>query len=238
MVDVRAPNTVNQRDSEAQRASRMATAYTLLKDMILSNELPAGYQALEQEIAERFGMSRTPVREALIRLQDDGLVEVIPRRGMRVRHVSIDDMREIYQLLYCIEATAAELLAGRRLSADSEEIRRLEVATDEMEASLEEDDLDAWAEADARFHGLLLEYCGNDRLARIGRSLADQCHRARLMTLRLRPRPTQSTADHRSLVNAIRNHDENAAHEIQRAHRRRAMTLMLDALTKHRLTQV
>ncbi len=238
MADVGTSNQVNSRNNEAQRASRVTTAYTRLKKMILNNELPAGYQALEQEIAERFGMSRTPVREALIRLHDDGLVEVIPRRGMRVRHISIDDMREIYQLLYCIEATAAELLAGRRLGPDSEEILQLETATDEMEESLANDDLDGWAAADARFHGLLLDHCGNDRLARIGRSLADQCHRARLTTLRLRPPPTESTADHRSLVNAIRNHDENAAHEIQRAHRRRAMTLMLDALRKHQLTRV
>ena len=216
----------------------MTTAYTRLKEMILNNELPGGYQALEQEIAQRFGMSRTPVREALIRLQDDGLVDVIPRRGMRVRRISIDDMREIYQLLYCIEATAAELMAGRRLSPGSTEIRLMGEATDEMETSLARDDLDSWAEADARFHAYLLEFCGNRRLAKAGAAMAAQCHRVRLLTLRLRPRPTDSTADHRALLNAIRAQDENAAHQIQRAHRKRAMTLILDALTRHHLTEV
>ena len=219
-------------------STRVATAYRRLKEAILSNELPGGYQALEQEIAERLEMSRTPVREALIRLQDDGLVDVVPRRGMRVRNVSIDDMREIYELLYCIEATAAELLAARHLAPDSPELRLLEEATDEMERSLARDDLDAWAEADARFHNYLLEFCGNARLAKTGVAMAAQCHRVRLLTLRLRPRPTDSTDDHRAVVDAIRNHDEELAHEIQRLHRKRAMTLILDALRQYHLTEV
>ena len=219
-------------------SSRVATAYRRLKDAILSNELPGGFQALELEIAERLEMSRTPVREALIRLQDDGLVDVVPRRGMRVRNVSINDMREIYELLYCIEATAAELLAARHLAPNSRELLLLEEATDEMERCLERDDLDGWAEADARFHNYLLEFCGNARLAKIGAAMAAQCHRVRLLTLRLRPRPTDSTDDHRAVVRAIRNHDEESAHDIQRMHRRRAMTLILDALRRYHLTEV
>ncbi len=65
-----------------------------------------------------------------------------------------------------------------------------------------------WAEADSRFHTHLLEFCGNRRLARIGAAMMDQIHRVRLLTLHIRPKPTDSTADHRSLLNAIRNHDE------------------------------
>ncbi len=222
----------------ASGPSRVATAYRKLKDAILSNELPGGFQALELEIADQLGMSRTPVREALIRLQDDGLVDVVPRRGMRVRNVSIDDMREIYELLYCIEATAAELLAARHLAPDSRELLLLEQANDEMERSLDRDDLDGWAEADARFHNYLLEFCGNDRLAKTGAAMAAQCHRVRLLTLRLRPRPMDSTEDHRAVVRAIRNHDEESAHNIQRTHRRRAMILILDALRRYHLTVV
>lgn len=219
-------------------ASRATQAYLQLKEDILSNVLPTGYQALEQEIAERLEMSRTPVREAFLRLQEDGLVDVVPRRGMRVKPVSIDDMREIYELLYCVEATAAELLAARHLGPESEELRKLEEANDEMERCLENDDLNGWAEADARFHSHLVEFCGNSRLARIANSLALQCHRVRLLTLRLRPRPFDSTSDHRAVVKAIRDHDEELAHNIQRAHRRRAMRLILDALVEFNLSQV
>ena len=70
--------------SREQHLSLTDEAYGLLKAEILENRMPPGFQALEQDLAQRLNMSRTPVREALIRLQEEGLVEVVPRRGMRV----------------------------------------------------------------------------------------------------------------------------------------------------------
>ena len=88
-------------------------AYEQIRRRILDNLWPPGHRALEQEVALALGMSRTPVREALMRLQNEGLVEVIPRHGMRVLPVSPTDMREIYQILTALECMAAELLALR-----------------------------------------------------------------------------------------------------------------------------
>ena len=150
-----------------KRRSLVDEAYDTIKAQILNNEMPPGGQYLERDIAGDLGMSRTPMREALVRLQDDGLIDILPRRGFRVRPISPDDMREIYQLLYCLEATAAELLAARQLPGDSPELKALEAATGDMETSLEKGDLDGWAAADERFHRLLLEYCGNKRLAKM-----------------------------------------------------------------------
>lgn len=92
-------------------------AYGEIKRRILDNEMPAGFQALEQELAELLEMSRTPVREALVRLADEGMVEVRPRHGMRVLPLSSADMREIYQILASLESTAAALAAENGLSA-------------------------------------------------------------------------------------------------------------------------
>ena len=100
-----------------RRSPLTEEAYQGIKDEILENRMAPGFQATEPEVAERLGMSRTPVREALIRLQEDGLVEVVPRRGMRVLPVSPDDMREIYEVLCCVETEAAMLLAARRPNA-------------------------------------------------------------------------------------------------------------------------
>ena len=86
-------------------------AYRQLRSRIVANVWPPGHQALEQAIALELGMSRTPVREALIRLQKEGLVEVVPRHGMRVLPVSANDMREIYEILTALESMAAELTA-------------------------------------------------------------------------------------------------------------------------------
>ncbi len=89
---------------------RTASAYQALRGIILSNEWSPGFQATEQEIADRLAMSRTPVREAMMRLQAEGLVAVVPRHGLYVLPVSSKDMQEIYEILTSLEATAAGVL--------------------------------------------------------------------------------------------------------------------------------
>lgn len=213
-------------------------AYRRLKQRILNNELPPGFQAMEQELAAELGMSRTPLREALVRLSEDGLLELLPRRGMRVLPVSPDDMREIYELLGCLEAAAVERLASQRLPADAPVLRELGEAIDEMDRTLAADDLDGWAAADERFHAALLDGCGNRRLARMAYTVWDQSHRARMVTLRLRPRPERSNADHRAVLEAIRAHDAETARELHRRHRMTGMTTLLTILETYRLNRL
>jgi DNA-binding GntR family transcriptional regulator len=220
------------------RPSLVDEAYQELRLRILNNELPPGAHALEQEIAADLGISRTPVREALIRLEQEGLVELLPRHGMRVLPISPADMREIYELLYSLEATAAELMATRNLPADAPEIIELEQATADMTEALARDDLDGWAAADERFHGALLNHCGNKRLARMAYGVWDQAHRARMATLRLRPKPVDSAADHRAVTDAIRRHNPDMAREMHRAHRLRAMRTLLGVFETYRLQRL
>src|SRR5215204_1987733 len=175
-----------------RKPSLVDDAYSALKEAIRENMFPPGYQGSEQEIATRLGMSRTPVHEAVIRLQEEGLVRVLSRRGVVICAISAVDMREIYEVIIALESTAAELLAEKpedeRLAITTE----LERVNAEMEAALEADDLVAWARADGRFHQLLMERCGNKRLVRMFHTIMDQSHRARMLTLRLRPKPTGS----------------------------------------------
>jgi DNA-binding GntR family transcriptional regulator len=221
-----------------RRSSLVQEAHTALKARILNNELPPGHVALEQELADGLGMSRTPVHEAVIRLAEEGLVEVVPRRGIRVLPISPEDMREIYELLYSLEATAVELLSARRLPGDDPILTELDTATNAMAEALDADDLEEWARADERFHVALLSGCGNQRLARMAFTVWDQAHRARMVTLRLRPKPADSTADHRNVVEAIRRHDPEAARELHAAHRKRGMATLLGILERYRLTRL
>ena len=217
------------------RRSLVDEAYSTVKARILNNEMLPGDQMLEQELAAALGMSRTPMREALVRLAEEGLVAVQPRRGVRVLPVSPDDMREIYELLMCLESTAAELLAAQRLPPDAPALMELDAATRAMAAALAQDDLDAWAAADERFHTALLTHCGNRRLARMAFAVWDQSHRARLVTLRLRPKPAQSTSDHMAVTDAIRRHDAEEARELHRRHRLAGMRMLLGLLESYRL---
>jgi DNA-binding GntR family transcriptional regulator len=219
---------------DGARQSLVHKAYGDLKHGILTNRYPPGFQATETEIAEREGMSRTPMHEALLRLQSDGLVELMPRHGVRVLPIYPADLREIYELLCCLEAMAAELLANRQLPPDAPEFREMEAANVAIDDALARGDLDAFAEMDDRFHRLLVTYCGNGRLMRSALSISDQQHRARMLTLRLRPLPTGTSSEHRAILEAIQRGDARAAHELHRAHRVRGMNLII-GLIEHYL---
>ncbi len=211
-------------------------AYEQIRRRILDNVWPPGHRALEQEVALELGMSRTPVREALLQLQNEGLVEVIPRHGVRVLPVSPTDMREIYEILTALECMAAELLARRKPGDD--ELQPLIAATDAMDTALKIDDLDAWARADESFHAQLLELAGNRQLQATVFNYWDRAHRARMFSLRLRPAPVNSTREHMQLVERLRAGDPEGAAAVNRAHRERANRELLAIFERYKLAQM
>ncbi len=211
-------------------------AYRVIRQRILDNVYPAGYRALEREFAEDLKLSRTPVREALLRLETEGLLELIPRHGARILPVSAGDMREIYEVLTALESMAAEIVTRRRPTAA--ELRPLSEASRDMSAALKNDDLDAWARADEHFHRQLLELAGNAVLIQTVQLLWDRAHRARMVTLRLRPLPVHSTKEHNAIVESIRAGDPEATVRLYRAHRQRASVELLAILDKLRLASV
>ena len=211
-------------------------AYQEIRARILDNLWSPGYQALEQEIALALGMSRTPVREAMMRLQQEGLVEVAPRRGMRVLPVSPTDMREIYEILTALECMAAEILAKRQPSLT--ELKPLVEATDSMSEALERNDLDAWAKADETFHMALVKLAGNRMLLETVMGYWDRAHRARMFTLRLRPKPVNSTQEHMQLVHKLAEGDSAGVVQVNRAHRERASRELLAIFERYQLQQL
>lgn len=216
-----------------RRVSQTQRAYDELKQLILDNVLPAGTQALEQEVAIRLQMSRTPVREALIRLAQEGMVEVRPRHGMRVLPVSVDDMREIYAILASLEAAAAASAARRGLRED--QLAALETAVQAMEDAVSRGDREAWAANDATFHRLLVEFSGNRRLAAMVDTVRDQSHRVRILTLGLRPMPVNSNRDHAAVLEAIRRRDPETAYREHHRHREEAGVMLTALLEQHGL---
>lgn len=219
-----------------RRISRVEEAYARLKAEIRSNAIPPGFQATEPEFAQRLGMSRTPVREALIRLDAEGLVALKPRHGARVLPITARDMREIYSLLISIEPDAAADLAARRLDAAA--LAPLEQAMQEMERALAAGALDDWAAADDRFHLTMLDLAGNDRRRAFARQLYDQVHRARIVTLRLRKPPLRSTREHRATLEHIKAGQPAAARRAFRAHRERTAAELLAILQDLRVPQI
>ncbi len=201
-----------------------------LRDLIFSGDLPAGSDHLEVELAQRLGMSRTPIREAMLTLEAQGLVEVRPRKGFRILSLSAEDMEEIYQILTELESLAAERAAARGLS--EADLAILAQAIADMDDALSSEDRIAWAKADDRFHAELVRLGGNARVAAIVGMYNDQVRRARATTLYMRPLPHQSNADHRAVYAAILDGDQETARKTHAKHRTNASRLLTELLQR------
>lgn len=211
-------------------------AYQTLREMILNNELLVGTQYLEKVLVEKLNISRTPVREACVRLEREGLIEIQPRHGIRVKPISPDDMREIYEILTALECQAVASLAEKGL--DDSEISRLESATHRMQESLKINDLESWALGDEEFHHTLLDLTDNQRLKEVVLQFWGQAHRVRFATLHLRDTPFDSTKDHADVVEAIRKRDPKLASEVHRHHRVKGGRAMVSLLEKLKLANI
>lgn len=220
----------------AGRVSLVEQAYGEIRRRILDNEYAQGHQVLEQELAAELGMSRTPIREALVRLQNENFVQLIPRHGMRVVPLSVNDLRDMYEVLTALELTAIERLARSKPEAPA--FGSIEQALDDMDVAISRRDPDAWVKADERFHRMLVDLCGNGRLKMLADALWDQGHRARITTVRLRPHLEPSNQEHRAVVQAIRRGDWREARSRHLSHRLRTSREIIGLLEQYRLARV
>ncbi|MEP1612427.1 MAG: GntR family transcriptional regulator [Roseobacter sp.] len=216
--------------------SNTQRAVSELRRMIFDAELSPGSDHLETELADMLGMSRTPIREAILVLAEQGLVVFRPRRGMRVMAISVEDMRDIYDVLTELESLAAENAALQRYSL--QDLSVMCETIEAMDAALAKDDRIAWARADNAFHKELVRLGKNARIEMIATMMEDQVRRAKSITLHMRPTPLKSNRDHRELLTAIQAGDPIKARELHHAHRRGARNVLIELLVRHGLKRV
>jgi DNA-binding GntR family transcriptional regulator len=215
-------------DGLPQEASSLTSqAYTAIRQAILDLQIRPGEPIAENTLARWLGMSRTPVREAILRLRQEGWVYSIHRKGLFVSPVSITDFRQMYETLEGMEAVIARLVTERATDAD---LDRLDEIVQRQEAATETDDREAWTTASRAFHTLLAELAGNRYIIETRARLMEQMGRGSRLTLRLRPRPSEPTAEHRALSAAIRRRDVNAAILLAHEHRARVRREAIDLL--------
>lgn len=217
-------------------SSNTTIAIDRLRELIFSGQLGAGTDHLESELATRLGMSRTPVREALLRLEAQGLLDVRPRKGVRITPLSPRDMAEVYDVLTELESLAAANAAANGLT-DSD-LEPLAKTIADMDEALTNENREEWAAADDAFHTELVRLGGNDRVRRVVNMMSDQVRRARLVTLYMRPSPTKSNDDHREVMNAIRKGDADRARKVHRQHRIAAKEIIIALLERHHLNSL
>jgi len=205
---------------------------------VLSGELPSGTRLRQKALAEEFGVSRTPVREALRKLQAGGLVELQPNRGAVVRGLSPREIRDAYEVRAALEALAAGLAAER---VNREQLHRLERAQGEFRAALQGTitrrqggreiaarDVRRWASANDAFHQTIHEAGGNEVLAGTLAQLAQNFPRdlSRMVVSESTAMLEANVREHEAILEALERHDATAAYERMRQHVTRAGRLV------------
>jgi DNA-binding GntR family transcriptional regulator len=186
-----------------------------LEQRIIEGEFEDGERLDEVRLATGFGVSRTPLREALRLMSGSGLVELIPRRGAFVRHPGIVELVEMFEVMAELEALCGRL-AARRISKG--ELAEISMAARACEQSLEQDDPDGYYHANQRFHMLIYEASGNSFLAAEAGRLHKRLRPFRRMQLRVRGRIQQSMKEHTDILAALEKGDSLAAADALRVH--------------------
>jgi DNA-binding GntR family transcriptional regulator len=205
-------------------------AYQALRQMILAGDAGAGARLGETEMAELLGLSRTPVREALQRLDSDGLVELMPHRGARVVSWTPGDLEEIFELRGQLEPYGAARAARRGLSP--EVLAQLDGLCGQMEACADARDFPRLAELNSRLHGAVIAGSGNGRLADLVKTVIHVPivigTFARYDTVSLR----RSMGHHRELVAALRARDPAWAEAVMTSHIRAAADFLIEQIRR------
>ncbi|RSK32323.1 GntR family transcriptional regulator [Rhodovulum iodosum] len=181
-----------------------------LRELIMEGAIKSGEKIREKELTERFGVSRTPIREAMKILASEGLIELIPNRGAIISERSEEELADAFPVLAALEALAGEQAARRATDAELAEIVRLTV---ELRASLERQDRPHYFEINQAIHKAILVASRNETLMRSHATIAGLVHRARYQANLTRSRWEQALAEHERIAEALsaRRADEVAA---------------------------
>lgn len=198
-----------------------------LREAIIMGNLRPGERLMEIQLAEQMGVSRTPVREAIRKLELEGLVVMVPRKGAYVAGLSIKDIADVFEIRKALEGLAAELAADR---ISDEEIENLERVLHRLADSVEHKKLDEFIDVDTEFHAVLFQAGRNDRLSQMISNLREQIHRFRNTSLSMPGRMTAALEEHRKIVEAISQHDVDEAKRLAQEHIENAENTIMELI--------
>lgn len=198
-----------------------------LREAIMGGALKPGERLMETQLAEELGVSRTPVREAIRKLELEKFVVMIPRKGAYVAGVSLKDISEVFEIRSALEGLAANLAAERITDDELEQMERVLFYRSDDEAV----DLEQLVKSDTDFHALVYQASRNERLIHILANLREQIQRFRATSLAVPGRMKLAVDEHRMIVEALRNHNSEEAQALAIAHIVAAENVMFEALS-------
>lgn len=206
--------------------------FETLREAIIQGRLKPGERLMEIQLAEEMGVSRTPVREAIRKLELEGFVVMVPRKGAYVAGISIKDIVDVFEVRAALEALAAGLAAER---ATPEELEDMERAVLQIYEVSNGQNLDSLVERDTRFHELIYKASRNQRLVQIITLLKEHFQRFRTTSLALPGRGKHAVEEHKNIVEAISERNVELASALAREHIETAEQLFLNAMGEAKL---
>lgn len=186
-----------------------------LRQAILKGELAPGERLMEIQLADRLGVSRTPIREAIRKLELEGLVLMIPRKGAEVAKISEKSLRDVLEVRRSLEELAIELACQRMTEEEIEELSRVE---EEFKKAVESGDAMRIAENDELYHDVIYKGTGNDRLVQIINNLREQMYRYRLEYIKDEDKRQILLIEHDNILRAVRQRHVEEAKAAMREH--------------------
>lgn len=205
--------------------------FNTLRQAILRGELKPGERLMEIQLANKLGVSRTPIREAIRKLELEGLVLMIPRKGAEVADITEKSLRDVLEVRRALEELSVQLACEK---ITQEEIEELEKAAEEFKKILKSDDITEIAEADVRFHDVIYMATDNQKLIQLLNNLREQMYRYRVEYLKNPKVHQKLIKEHEEIIEHIKKREKEAATEIVCKHIDNQVDAVTDTIrTKH-----
>ena len=182
-----------------------------LRDSIIRGELRAGQKLTEPELADKLGISRTPIREAFRQLESEGFLTVIPRRGAVVSTLTRKEIEDFYEIKSLLEGYAARVAASRITKKDIDKLKKI---NEQLEVLSEGNDVEGFFRKNNEFHNTFIALCGNEKLLDIRNTLVRRFLRYRLQALAVPGRSMESVKQHRVIIRALAKKDGRRAEAV------------------------
>lgn len=189
--------------------------FNTLRDAIVSGDLKPGERLMEVNLAEKMGVSRTPVREAVRRLEMEGLVTMVPRKGTHVAELSVKDIMDVLEVRAALDKLATELAAARMRP---ENIRQLETIHKQYIQYLQKENIQGAIRKDVEFHETIYHSSGNTKLDGVAANLREQIYRFRVLYMKDFSNAEEVLKEHELMLNALADKDAERAGRLAEEH--------------------
>lgn len=189
--------------------------FNTLREAILKGDLKPGERLMELQLASKLGVSRTPIREAIRMLEQEGLAVTMPRRGAEVAKMTLKDMEDVLEIRDALDELAVRLACDR---ITGEQLKQLVEVKEAFETSTKSGDVKKIADSDVRFHDIIYEATGNPKLVTMLNNLREQVYRYRVECIKDPQNYPTLIAEHEAIVEGVKNRDAASATRAMHAH--------------------